>query len=74
MVKEKSHASFAEYVRSIRDQNVKAVVLKLKNDSAKQGIEWEHIRRLLVELHRKDPDTMAAVLSFLLGVESSEGQ
>ena len=69
MGKERHYDTLAEFARSLRDQNVKAVVLKLKNDAAKQGVEWDHIKRLLLELHRKDPGAMTTVLGFLLGVE-----
>lgn len=54
------------YIRTVGNQELKAVLLKLKNEIRKSGLLWEDLRPVLRTLLAKDKDSFMDVLVLLL--------
>lgn len=47
-------ATLDEYIKSLQNQEIKGILLKLKNEMRKPGTTWEDIRPVLAALLAKD--------------------
>ena len=54
------------YVKDLADQEIKVLVLKLKNEMRKEDVAWEQIREILAEIKSKDSDVLKDIISFLV--------
>ncbi len=54
------------YIRGVNDQELKGVLLKLKNEVRKPGASWEIVRKTLYSLWNKNKDALIEVLPFIL--------
>ena len=54
------------YTKSIEDQELKGIVLKLKNELRKPDAAWETIKPLLHSLYEKDDKIFAEVAVLII--------
>lgn len=62
-------ATLDTYIRTVGNQEIKGLLLKLKNEMRKPDVTWEAIKAVLVPIEQKDPDTVKDV--FLLLIKES---
>ena len=62
--------TFDTYIRSVENQEVKGILLKLKNEMRKPDITWEAVKTILVSLEQKDQEITKEIL--LLLIQESE--
>ncbi len=53
------------YIRKIKDQELKGILLKLKNEIRKPDASWETIESLLASLRNKNKEVHAEILPFI---------
>lgn len=58
--------ALSSYVKDVTDQEVKVLLLKLKNEIRKEDVEWGQIREILAEVKSKDPSTLKDIIPFLV--------
>lgn len=54
------------YTRKIKNQEIKGIVLKLKNEMRKPDATWESVREILLTLKQKDTDITKDIFLLLL--------
>jgi len=54
------------YIRSIEDQELKGILLKLKNEIRKPDTPWEIIKKVLQSLLNKDRETLKEIIPLIL--------
>jgi len=54
------------YIRKIEDQELKGVLLKLKNEMRKPDASWEAVRTILSYLLNKNRKTLVEILPLIL--------
>lgn len=55
-----------EYIQNIDDQELKGILLKLKNEVKKPDITWRVIKTILVALKNKNEAALLQVLPIIL--------
>ena len=59
-------AALSSYVKDVTDQEIKVLILKLKNEIRKEDVTWEQIREILAEIKSKDASALKDIISFLV--------
>ena len=59
-------ADLSAYVKDVTDQEIKVLLLKLKNEMRKEDVAWEQIREILAEIKSKDGRVLKDIISFLV--------
>ncbi len=59
-------AALSLYVKDVTDQEIKVLLLKLKNEIRKEDVTWEQIREILAEIKSKDSSALRDIISFLV--------
>ena len=59
-------AGLSAYVKDVTDQEIKVLILKLKNEMRKEDIAWEQIREILAEIKSKDSGVLKDIIPFLV--------
>ena len=59
-------AGLSAYVKDVTDQEIKVLLLKLKNEVRKEEVTWEQIREILAEIKSKDSRVLKDIISFLV--------
>ncbi len=54
------------YIRSVEDQELKGMLLKLKNEIRKPDAPWEVVKKVLQSLLRKDLETLKEIIPLIL--------
>ena len=54
------------YIRKIEDQELKGLLLKLKNELRKQDASWDGVRAILVTLYRKNSGVFSEVVPLII--------
>ncbi len=54
------------YIKSITNQEIKVLLLKLKNETKKPDITWEEIKPVLKKINEKGPDVFRDIMPILL--------
>jgi len=54
------------FVRSVNDQKLKALLLKLKNDIRKEDTYWDDVKQSLKKISTYDTKTLQKVIPLLL--------
>ena len=54
------------YIRNVENQEIKGILLKLKNEMRKPDVTWESVKIILVSLEHKDPKILKEVFSLLI--------
>ncbi len=57
---------FDAYTRRIEDQELKGILLKLKNEMRRSNASWESIRVVLSSLWDKRKEALIEILPFIL--------
>ncbi len=58
--------ALSSYVKDVTDQEVKVLLLKLKNEIRKEDVTWEQIREILAEIKSKDGSALKDIIPFLV--------
>ena len=59
-------ADLSSYVKNVTDQEMKVLLLKLKNETKKEDVSWEQIRDILAAVGKKDDVTLKDIIPLLL--------
>ncbi len=59
-------ADLSSYIKDITDQEIKVLLLKLKNEMRKEDVTWEQIQQVLAEIKSKDSRVLKDIISFLV--------
>jgi len=59
-------AALSSYVKGVTDQEIKVLLLKLKNEIRKEDVTWEQIREILAEIKSKDDSALKDIIPFLV--------
>ena len=59
-------AGLSSYVKNITDQEIKVLLLKLKNEMRKEDVTWEQIQQVLAEIKSKDGQVLKDIIPFLV--------
>lgn len=58
------------YIRKVGNQEIKGILLKLKNEIRKSDVTWESVKNILISLEQKDSKRAKEI--FLLLLEKTE--
>ncbi|HEX9667127.1 MAG TPA: hypothetical protein VGA95_11305 [Thermodesulfobacteriota bacterium] len=64
--KNQGNRSLDEFIRDIKDQELKGILLKLKNEIRKPDVPWVDIKTILKSLNNKDKDAFYEILSLII--------
>ncbi len=56
----------SSYIKNVTDQEIKVLLLKLKNEMRKEDVTWEQIQQVLAEIKSKDSQVLKDIISFLV--------
>lgn len=59
-------AALSAYVKDVTDQEIKVLILKLKNEIRKEDVTWEQIREILAEIKSKDGGALKDIVPFVV--------
>lgn len=59
-------ADLSSYIKDVTDQEIKVLLLKLKNEVRKEDVTWEQIREILAEIKSKDSHVLKDIVPFLV--------
>ncbi len=59
-------ADLSSYIKDVTDQEIKVLLLKLKNEMRKEDVTWEQIQQILAEIKSKDNQVLKDIISFLV--------
>lgn len=59
-------AALSAYVKDVTDQEIKVLLLKLKNEIRKEDVTWEQIREILAEIKSKDGGALKDIVPFVV--------
>jgi len=54
------------YIRKVENQEIKGILLKLKNEMRKSDITWEAVKNTLVSLKSKDSECAREIFNLLI--------
>ncbi len=54
------------YIRKVENQEIKGILLKLKNEMRKPDVTWESVKTILVSVEQKDPIILKEISSLLI--------
>ncbi len=54
------------YIRTVENQEIKGLLLKLKNEMRKPDVAWQDLRSILIPMEQKDPNTTKDILLLLI--------
>lgn len=60
------NGSLDEFIRDIKDQELKGILLKLKNEIRKPDVPWIDIKTILKSLNNKDKDVLCKILPWII--------
>lgn len=61
-----SPADLISYIKNVTDQEMKVLLLKLKNETRKEDVSWEQIKDILAAVGDKDGETLKDIIPLLL--------
>lgn len=59
-------ADLSSYIKDVTDQEIKVLLLKLKNEVRKEDVAWEQIKEILAEIKSKDSRVLKDIIPFLV--------
>ena len=59
-------ADLSSYIKDVTDQEIKVLLLKLKNEMRKEDVAWEQIKEILAEIKSKDSRVLKDIIPFLV--------
>ncbi len=54
------------YIRKVENQEIKGILLKLKNEMRKPDVTWESVKTILVSVEQKNPIILKEIFSLLI--------
>ncbi len=66
MSEDKKIFFLGEYINRLTDQELKVLLLKLKNETKKPDVLWDDIKSILVNISKKDTDVLKDIVPLLL--------
>ncbi|MEE8136711.1 MAG: hypothetical protein V3U19_05525 [Thermodesulfobacteriota bacterium] len=54
------------YIRKVENQEIKGILLKLKNEIRKSDVTWESVKNILISLEHKDSKSAKEIFLLLL--------
>ncbi len=57
---------FNSYIKTIKNQEIKVLLLKLKNEARKEEASWEQIKEILNTIKNKDESLLKEIIPFLV--------
>lgn len=66
MAEEKELITLDSYIKGIKDQNLKGLLLKLKNEIRKEENSWDEIKNVLKKISNYDTDTFYSVVDLII--------
>ncbi len=54
------------YIRKVENQEIKGILLKLKNEIRKSDVTWESVKNILISLEQKDSKSAKEIFLTLL--------
>ncbi len=64
--KNQGNRSLDEFIRDIKDQELKGILLKLKNEIRKPEVPWVDIKNILKTLSNKDKHALYEILPLII--------
>jgi len=64
--KNDNNEQFSIYIKSVTNQEIKVLLLKLKNEINKPDVTWEEIKPILIKINEKRSDIFKDVMPILL--------
>lgn len=64
--KNQATQSLSEYLKNLSNQEIKVIILKLKNEIGKEDVAWDQIKPLLRNLLHKDENVLFDILPHIL--------
>ena len=58
--------TFDTYIRKVKNQEIKGILLKLKNETRKPDVTWESVKNILISLEQKDTKITKEIFMLLL--------
>ena len=58
--------ALSSYVKEVADQEIKVLLLKLKNEIRKEDVTWEQIRQILAGIASKDSGVLRDIIPFVV--------
>ena len=58
--------ALSSYVKEVADQEIKVLLLKLKNEIRKEDVTWEQIRQILAGIASKDSGVLRDIIPFIV--------
>ncbi len=59
-------SALSSYIKDVTDQEVKVLLLKLKNEIRKEDVTWEQIKEILSEIKNKDSGALKDIIPFIV--------
>ena len=59
-------SDLSSYIKDLTNQEIKVLLLKLKNEVRKEDVAWEQIREILAEIKSKDSRVLKDIIPFLV--------
>ena len=63
---ENKNNSFSVYINELSSQELKVLLLKLKNEVKKPDVSWEQIKNILINIDNKDKNLLKDIIPLLL--------
>lgn len=64
--KNQGNSPLDEFILGLDNQELKSILLKLKNEIKKPDVPWADIRTILTSLYKKDKDAFHEILSIIV--------
>lgn len=64
--KDNKNESLVKYISNLDNQEIKVLLLKLKNEISKPDVTWEQIKNIISNINDKDPDTVKDIVPLII--------
>ena len=64
--KNNENDSFSKYIKGLSNQELKVLLLKLKNEIKKPDVSWDQIKKVLKSISEKDNKLLKDIIPLIL--------
>lgn len=64
--KNQGNESLDDFIRDVKNQELKGILLKLKNEIRKPNVAWADVKTILKSLQNKDKETFYEILCLIV--------
>lgn len=64
--KNQAFEKLSEYIKGLKNQEVKVLLLKLKNELRKEDVTWQQVRDILSSIEEKDNKVLFDIMPLIL--------